>query len=1539
MSGKVSIPIPTPNWETCKVKLKQRGFDGSNMKKQGLYDPQFEHDSCGVGFIANINGSRSHQIVIEGISILKNLVHRGAVGGDSMTGDGAGILLQIPHVFFARECEKKGMVLPPEGNYAVAMIFMPDDPAVRGKLVRLVNDTVQDENGKVLGWRDVPVCPDCLGEMARKSMPFVSQIFVVFDKKGDDLERKVYLTRKCIEKRAMESGFGIDDFYIPSFSSRTIVYKGMFVAPQLEAFYPDLSDPEFQSAIAVVHQRYSTNTFPSWPLAQPFRYIAHNGEINTLRGNINKMIARESSLRSDLYGEEIEKLKPVINTLLSDSGIFDNAFELLANSGRSIEHAMMMMVPEAFGSRLHMSQDRRAFYEYHASIMEPWDGPAAIAFTDGVRVGATLDRNGLRPARYIITRSGKMLLASEVGVLEIASEEVLQKGRLAPGKMVLVDTSRGRVIFDNEIKASISRRKPYRRWLEKNVIELKGLFQVPGPVSFTADSLDLQQKIFGYTLEDIKMTVGSMAENGQEPVGSMGNDAALAVLSERPQLLYNYFKQLFAQVTNPPIDPYRENLVMSLMSYVGREGNLLEETPEHCHQLKLLYPILTNDDMSKLQNSAQEDLRWAKLSILAPLENDSVDFSSAIERLCIEAEKKVDEGCSIIILSDRGAGENDVPMPALLAVSAVHHHLVRAHKRQLTGLIIETGEAREVMHFATLIGYGASAVNPYLALETVAGLKAQGLLPEGLRLETALENYVTAIKKGLLKVMSKMGVSTIRSYRGAQIFEAIGLNSDVVEKYFPGTASRIEGVGLESIAAESYRRHRKAFDKPIVSSAALDWGGNIHFRRNSEKHLFSPEAVTLLQQAVRSGDYGVYKKYTEIINDISRNLCTLRGLFTFKNRTPVSLDEVESEESIVKRFVSSAMSFGSISKEAHETIACAMNRLGASSNSGEGGEDEERYVPLPNGDSLKSAIKQVASARFGVNISYLVNSRELQIKIAQGAKPGEGGQLPGDKVDRMIARVRHSTPGVMLISPPPHHDIYSIEDLAQLIFDLKNANREARVSVKLVSEAGVGTVAAGVAKGKADMVLISGHDGGTGASPISSIKHAGIPWEIGLAETQQTLVLNKLRDRIRVQVDGQLKTGRDVVIAALLGAEEFGFGSSVLVTLGCVMMRKCHLNTCPVGVATQNSELRKRFAGKPEHVVNFMMFTARNVREIMAELGFRTIDEMVGRVDVLDVNSAVENWKAVGLDFSRILHKPEMPEGSSLRCTSRQAIDFTASLDNELIDKAQSALVNGTPVSLFASIRNSNRTVGASLSAEVVKRFGSKGLPADTIKCKFTGSAGQSFGAFLATGVTFELEGDTNDYSGKGLSGGKIIIYPPKGSTFVAHQNIIAGNVNLFGATAGEAYICGMAGERFAVRNSGATAVVEGVGDHGCEYMTGGVVVVLGQTGVNFAAGMSGGVAFVLDENQLFDTRCNLEMVDIEPVTEEADQERLFRLIQNHAEFTGSRQAERILSNWTDVLHQFVKIIPIDYKRVLERLRKEELRETEVLTITEEVYK
>ncbi len=1510
------------------------------MKKFGLYDPQFEHDNCGIGLVVNINGEKTHDIISDGVTVLKNLEHRGALGGDLKTGDGAGLLSQIPHAFFERECKKIDITLPSESLYGVGMMFMPKDEKLFKEAIEIVDKKVADEGGLVLGWRDVPVCPECLGDMARKVLPHIAQVFVSFaGMREDRLERELYITRKVIEKAALDREWTIDDLYIASFSSKTIVYKGMFVAPQFEHFYPDLTDPQFTSALVLVHQRYSTNTFPSWPLAQPFRYMCHNGEINSLRGNINKMVARENTLSSDLFGDEIKKLRPIIQPNQSDSGSFDNAFELLSLGGRSIEHSMMMMVPEAFGSKYHISRDKRAFYEYHAAIMEPWDGPAAIAFTDGTRVGAVLDRNGLRPARYVVSKSGKLVLASEIGVLDIPAGQVAEKGRLAPGKMLLIDTVKKRIIYDNEIKSNVSRHKLYRRWLEQNRIELRGLFAPVGPVEIDSNELMIRRHVFGYTLEDIKMVLIPMVENAQEPVGSMGNDAALAVLSDRPQLLYNYFKQLFAQVTNPPLDPYRENLVMSLMSFVGRESNMLDEKPEHCHQLKLPHPVLTNDDMEKLREVDVPGLKSSVLPMVFDPARGEEGLREALQEICSKAEEAIENGTTLLVLSDSNVGENLAPIPALLATSTLHHHLIMARKRQLAGLIVETGEARDVMHFATLIGYGASAINPYLAIETIAELSYQGRLGS-IKLETAIEHYITAVKKGLLKIMSKIGVSTIRSYRGAQIFEAVGLNTGFVDTFFPGTPSRIEGIGLEVIAKETVTRHKEAYtEERRHYGDVLDSGGNIHFRRFSERHLLSPEAVALVQKSIRENDYSIFRRYSAVVNDNSKYLCTLRGLFSFKqDRKPIPIDEVEPVEEIVKRFVSSAMSFGSISKEAHETIAIAMNRIGAMSNSGEGGEDEERYIPLPNGDSKKSFVKQVASGRFGVNSNYLVNSGELQIKMAQGAKPGEGGQLPGHKVDDVIARVRYSTPGVMLISPPPHHDIYSIEDLAQLIYDLKNANPRARVSVKLVSEVGVGTVAAGVAKGKADMVLISGHDGGTGASPISSIKYAGVPWEIGVAETQQTLVMNRLRDKIRVQTDGQMKTGRDVVIAALLGAEEYGFGTMSLVSMGCIMMRKCHLNTCPVGVATQDESLRARFRGKPEYLVNFMMFIAQEVREYMAQLGFRKIEEMIGRVDVLDVNRAVSHWKSKGLDFSRILAKPETPPDCTVFCSRSQTHDFSLSLDPELIGKCADALEKKKPVKISMPIRNCNRTVGTTLSSEVSTRYGAKGLPPDTISCKFTGSAGQSFGAFLARGVTFELEGDSNDYFGKGLSGGKLILYPPKDAGYKAQNNIITGNVNLFGATSGEAYINGMAGERFAVRNSGATAVVEGVGDHGCEYMTGGCVVVLGKTGVNFAAGMSGGIAYVLDENQLFDTRCNLEMVDLEPVLEEEDKHRLEGLLKAHVSYTDSEIAKVILQEWTNSLPKFVKVMPIDYKRALARIKREESKETDVVSMTEEVF-
>jgi glutamate synthase domain-containing protein 2/glutamate synthase domain-containing protein 1/glutamate synthase domain-containing protein 3 len=1506
-----------------------------NTGRQGLYDSAYEHDACGVGFVVNINGKKDHQIIDEGIQILCNLEHRGAVGGDLKTGDGAGMLLQLPDQFFRNNLD---FALPQEGNYGVGVLFLPRDDGHLQRAKSMVADIIIREGGNCLGWRDVPVDPQCLGDVARESLPKISQVFVSFDDlKDSHFDRKLFIIRKCLENEAKRVGWDAGNFYIPSFSRRTIIYKGMFVASQFACFYPDLVDKNFKSAIALVHQRYSTNTFPSWSLAQPFRYIAHNGEINTLRGNVNKMIALDYTFSSPLFGDEIKKISPVMDPRASDSAIFDNVFELLTMAGRSMEHSMMMMVPEAFGFQYHISQDKRAFYEYHMSIMDPWDGPAALAFSDGIKIGAYLDRNGLRPGRYIITKSGKVVLASETGVLDIDPADVREKGKLAPGKMFLVDTDKQRIIRDNEIKSTVSRWKPYRRWLEENKIELKGLFQVPGQIKKDKDTLLVQQKAFGYNLEDFKTIIVPMVTNSQEPVGSMGNDAALAVLSERPQLIYNYFKQTFAQVTNPPIDPYRENLVMSLSSFVGRNKNLLEETPEHCRQLKLSQPTLTNEDIDRLKHSELEGFKVCSIPMLfEPLKGA---LEKGLIKLCLEAEKKVDDGYSMIILSDRDITVENAAIPALLAVSRVHQHLLRRNKRGLTALIIETGEAREVHHFAILLSFGASGVNPYLVFESLPDLQDRGYISRILTLPTAIMNYLTAVNKGLLKVMSKMGISTLRGYRHAQTFEAIGLDEKFVDVFFPGTVSRIGGVGLSVFEEETIHRHFKAFSLAENADIEVNSGGNYAYRQKEELHLFSPEVIVKLQEAVRGdGDYEKFKSYSQEVNQLSKNLCTLRGLFTFKKRKSIPLDEVESAESIVKRFVTSAMSLGSISEEAHQTLAIAMNRIGAKSNSGEGGEDEKRYQSLPNDDSAKSKVKQVASARFGVTSNYLVNSEEIQIKMAQGAKPGEGGQLPGFKVSDMIARVRHSTPGVMLISPPPHHDIYSIEDLSQLIFDLKCANPEARISVKLVSEVGVGTIAAGVAKGKADMILISGGDGGTGASPLSSIKHTGSSWEIGLAETQQVLVMNKLRGRVRLQVDGQIKTGRDVVVGALLGAEEFGFGSTALVTLGCIMMRKCHLNSCPVGVATQDSELRKRFTGKPENVINFMFFIAQEVREYMAELGFRTFDEMVGQVNRLKVQEAISHYKAKGLDFSKILYQPSVKKDVETYCVQGQDHDLSSSLNDNIIAKCWEALESKKPVQVKMNIHNYNRATGATLSAHVSKKYNSEGLPQDTISVTFSGSAGQSFGAFLAPGITFKLEGDANDYLGKGLSGGKIIVCPPKASTFRPENNIISGNVNLFGATSGEAYINGQVGERFCVRNSGAIAVVEGVGDHGCEYMTGGRVIVLGKTGVNFAAGMSGGIAYVLDENQLFDTRCNLEMVDIEPVTAIDDIQFLTKYLHNHISYTHSRFARELLHDWEEILPYFVKVMPVDYRRALERIKQRKYVDPDVVGMTEEVY-
>lgn len=1506
------------------------------FKARGMYHPEQEHDACGVGFIASINGSKSHDIVEKGVEILCNLEHRGAVGGDQQTGDGAGMLIQLPHEFLRKNA---GVKLPDAGSYGAGIIFLPMDKAKQSMSIEFTEQACADEGWVFLGWRDVPVNPDILGDLARRVMPYIRYFFVKKDGlTGDLLERKLYILRKVLSGTATKKGLSIEEYYVPSLSSRTMVYKGMFVAPQFLSFYSDLKDKDLVSAMAMVHQRYSTNTLPSWPLAHPFRYIAHNGEFNTLRRNLNTMHARQATLQSELFGDELHKLHPIAVSNGSDSAVFDNVFELLVQAGRDMEHAVMMMIPEAFGPKYHMSEDKRSFYEYHAAIMEPWDGPASLVFTDGTRIGATLDRNGLRPGRYLVTKDGLFIMASEAGVLEIEPEQIKEKGRLAPGKILVVDMEKGRIVRDNEVKSRVSRQTPYRRWLNSHKIELSGLLQAPRDASYDPDTMTYIMQTFGYTYEDVRKIIVPMAVNAQEPVGSMGNDSALAVLSESPILLYDYFRQLFAQVTNPPIDPYRENLVMSLMSFIGRERNLLSETSKHCHQLKLAHPVLTNEDMKYLRELERDDFSVHTVSLLIAADSPEGCLKQKVSDMCRAVEDCVDAGASLVILSDRMIYRETMAIPALLAVAAAHHHLIRQGKRHLVGLVLESGEVREVHHFATLVGYGCSGINPYLVFEIISGMRDRGYIPDELSLQDAMANYITAVKKGLLKVMSKMGISTLRSYRGAQIFEAVGLSDELINDYFPGTTSQVKGMDIHGLERDIRTRHHKTWAEDNVYTGRLLSGSAYASRARSDQHLFNADSVTTLHRALREGNYQIFKEYSSIINDKARGINTLRGLFKFKKGKSIPLDTVESASEIVKRFTTGAMSFGSLSQETHETIAIAMNSLGARSNSGEGGEDEVRYTPDADGNDRKSYTKQIASGRFGVNAAYLANCNELQIKMAQGAKPGEGGQLPGHKVDERIASVRFTTPGVMLISPPPHHDIYSIEDLSQLIFDLKNANPDARITVKLVSETGVGTVAAGVAKAKADMVLISGCDGGTGASPLSSIKYAGTWWELGLAETQQVLVMNKLRHRIRVQTDGQLKTGRDLAIAAMLGADEYGFASSVLVALGCVMMRACHTNACPVGITTQNPELRKRFPGKPEHLRNFMLFIAEELREIMAELGFRKLDDMIGRVDMLDIEGAVNHYKAKGLDFSKILMPPVRTDNEPLRCTSSQDHDMSLSLDIDIIKECQEAIEKGKKIVLDYKIRNFHRTVGATLSYNITKAYGSAGLPEDTIWVNFKGSAGQSFGAFITKGITFKLLGEANDYFGKGLSGGRLILLPPKEVSFSGFRNIITGNVNLFGATRGEAYINGMAGERFCVRNSGATAVVEGVGDHGCEYMTGGVVVVLGPTGVNFAAGMSGGIAYVYDENQLFDTHCNLEMVDIEPVREEMDVNQLHTLIKRHVEYTNSIVGRRILESWEEILPRFVKIMPIEYRRALAKMREREIQNAESSAVTEEVF-
>ncbi len=1491
---------------------------------QGLYHPRPEHDACGMGFIASLKGAASHDIIEKGIQILINLTHRGACGCDPETGDGAGLLIQIPHQFFRREAATLGFTLPGPGEYGVGMVFMPVERHERLVTEGIIERIVREEGLSVLGWRDTPINGDAIGRVARASQPYIQQIFVgrEYGTTQEQFERKLYVVRKRAENEVAAEAEELPNrgmFCIPSLSSRTIVYKGLLLAPQIAKFYSELSDPDLMSALCLVHQRFSTNTFPTWQLAHPFRYVAHNGEINTVKGNVNWMSARQAILQSDLFGDDLKKLFPVIQPNGSDSASFDNALELLVQSGRSLPHAMAMLIPEAWDGHPYMDNARKAFYEYHCSLMEPWDGPAAIAFTDGRVIGATLDRNGLRPARYLVTHDGIVVLASEAGVLPIRPENVKSKGRLQPGKMFLIDLEQGRIVSDKEIKSQLAARQPYAEWLKEYQITLDTLPEPPRTHQSDRSTIAQRQRAFGYTDEDVRLLIMPMAAGGEEPLGSMGVDTPLACLSDKPQPLFNYFKQLFAQVTNPPIDPIREEMVMSLVSYIGREDNILAETPQHCHTLKLPHPILTNRDLEKLRRVSQGDFLATTLPALFPAAEGERGLERALDGVCRRASLAIQSGYTILILSDRGVDPEYAPIPSLLTLTAVHNHLLREGSRTQVALIIESGEPREVMHYALLIGYGASAINPYLAIETLEDLGMRGDLPDGVGPEKALYNYIKSINKGLLKVFSKMGVSTLQSYRGAQIFEAIGLNSALVGKYFTGTSSRLEGIGLDVLAREAVMKHELAYAN-VESDTELPVGGNYAYRVRGENHLLNPITIGKMQHAVRQNSFETFQEYTDTIDSRNRELCTLRGLFEFRPGKPILIEQVEEEREIVKRFATGAMSFGSISKEAHETLAIAMNRMGGRSNTGEGGEDEARYLPDANGDSRRSSIKQVASGRFGVTANYLVNADDLQIKMAQGAKPGEGGQLPGHKVDEVIARVRHSVPGVGLISPPPHHDIYSIEDLSQLIYDLKNVNPRARISVKLVAEVGVGTVAAGVAKAHADVVLISGHDGGTGASPLTSIRHAGAPWELGLAEAQQVLVLNDLRSRIRVQTDGKLATGRDVVIAALLGAEEFGFSTLPLVALGCIMMRKCHLNTCPVGIATQDPVLRAKFTGQPEHVINFFFFIATQVRQLMAQLGFRRVDEMVGRVDMLDVRGAVEHWKARGLDFSEILYNPPAPSRVARRCTTSQDHGLSEALDYKLIDHAKDALEYQTPVEFKLPIRNVHRTVGAMLSGEIARRYGAAGLPDNTIKFQFTGSAGQSFGAFLAKGVALELEGDANDYVGKGLSGGRIVVYPPRNSTFVPEENILVGNVVLYGATSGEAFFNGVAGERFAVRNSGASAVVEGLGDHGCEYMTNGLVIVLGKAGRNFAAGMSGGLAYVLDETgQFAQFRCNKASVDLEPVFEPEDRQLLRDWIFRHFEATRSPRAQHIIENWDAVLPKFVKVFPHEFRRAMKK--------------------
>ncbi|MFD1696990.1 glutamate synthase large subunit [Roseibium aestuarii] len=1549
---------------TAGTTLSKRLHDAA---ENGLYNPAREHDACGVGFIAHMKGQKSHQVVADGLNILENLTHRGAVGADPLMGDGAGMLVQIPHAFFVEEMAAQGVTLPEPGKYGVGFLFLPQDPALRAKCKEIVERVIALEGQEVLGWRDVPTDNSSLSKAPdiAATEPFCAQVFIgctnCIDQ--DTFERRLFILRKVVSNTVRaESDAVKHGFYVVCMSSRTLVYKGMFLAYQLGAYYKDLKDERFTSALALVHQRFSTNTFPSWDLAHPYRMVAHNGEINTLRGNVNWMAARQASVSSPLFGGDITKLWPISYEGQSDTACFDNALEFLVQGGYSLAHAAMMLIPEAWAGNPLMDENRRAFYEYHAAIMEPWDGPAAVAFTDGRQIGATLDRNGLRPARYIVTEDDYVIMSSEVGVLPVPEEKIVRKWRLQPGRMLLIDLEQGRIISDEEVKRELCTANPYRDWLHRSQIVLEDMPPVRERAPVAGESLLDRQQAFGYTQEDIKLLMQPMATIGQEAIGSMGTDTPVSVLSDKSKLLYTYFKQNFAQVTNPPIDPIREELVMSLVSFIGPRPNLFDlKEVSTSKRLEVRQPILTNADLEKIRaigDIADNQFSAKTLDITYSASKGADGMEKALEELCERAEKAVLDGDNIIILSDRLISRSRIAIPALLATAAVHHHLIRKGLRTSVGLVVETGEAREVHHFCVLAGYGAEAINPYLAFETLLSMHMELDFPEEVDAEEVVYRYIKSINKGILKVMSKMGISTYQSYCGAQIFDAIGLSSAFVEKFFFGTATTIEGIGLDEVARETVDRQAQAFGDVAVLRRSLDVGGEYAYRMRGESHMWTPDSIAVLQHAVRSKLPDQYREFARIVNEETGRY-QIRGMFRIKGaeelgRKPVDLAEVEPAEAIVKRFVTGAMSFGSISREAHTTLAMAMNEMGGKSNTGEGGEEAERFNPLPDGsrNPQRSAIKQVASGRFGVTAEYLVNSDMIQIKVAQGAKPGEGGQLPGHKVDAVIAKVRHSTPGVGLISPPPHHDIYSIEDLAQLIYDLKNVNPEADISVKLVSEVGVGTVAAGVAKARADHITISGYDGGTGASPLTSLKHAGSPWETGLAETQQTLILNGLRSRVALQVDGGLKTGRDVLIGALLGADEFGFSTAPLIAAGCLMMRKCHLNTCPVGIATQDPVLRKRFKGTPEHVINYFFFVAEELRELMAALGVTKLDEIIGRSDFLDKQAAIEHWKARGLDFSRVFYKPEADE-SEIRWTQRQEHPIVDILDRRLIAAAKPALDDKTPTIIDETICSVDRSAGAMLSGEVAKRYGARAMPHDTLKVNLKGTAGQAFGAFLSKGITFKLEGDANDYVGKGLSGGKVIVRPPENTRIVAEDSIIVGNTVLYGATTGEAYFRGVAGERFAVRNSGATAVVEGVGDHGCEYMTGGVVVVIGQTGRNFAAGMSGGVAYVLDEDGTFGSRCNLAMVELEPVSEEDDlleklhhhggdlehkgrvdvsgdmtrhdDERLRQLLTKHVEYTRSSRAQTILDHWAEYRPKFVKVMPVEYRRALREMEEKRL--------------